>query len=113
VSPPGTASGASTTYSSPATLPANTIVTLNAIAAADTTKISTATITLTNGVIEFIPASLSFTCKILILGAAKQQWDVTEFRLWNNLQGPRLAVNLPQTEHVALSDWIWLTRDAV
>jgi hypothetical protein len=25
----------------------------------------------------------------------------------------RLAVNLPQTEHVALSDWIWLTRDAV
>jgi len=63
----------------------------------------------------FVPDSLpSGTRKpVLILGAAKQQWDVTECRLWNNLQGPRLAVNLPQTEHVALSDWIWLTRDAV
>jgi hypothetical protein len=27
--------------------------------------------------------------------------------------GPRLAVSLQGTEHVALSDWIWLAKDAV
>ncbi|MFL6442931.1 MAG: hypothetical protein ACJ713_03905, partial [Candidatus Sulfotelmatobacter sp.] len=32
---------------------------------------------------------------------------------WRNLQGPRLAVSLQGTEHVALSDWIWLAKDAV
>jgi hypothetical protein len=48
-----------------------------------------------------------------MLGAGRGQWNATECHLWNNLQGPRLAVNLRGTEHVAFSDWIWLTKDAV
>jgi dienelactone hydrolase len=50
---------------------------------------------------------------VLILAAGRQRWDPGECRLWSNLQGPRLAVNLRGTEHVALSDWIWLTPNAV
>jgi dienelactone hydrolase len=50
---------------------------------------------------------------VLILTADRKQWAANECGLWNNLQGARLAVSLPGTEHVALSDWIWLTKDAV
>jgi len=50
---------------------------------------------------------------VLMITAGRQQWNTSECRLWKNLQGPRLAVNLRGTEHVALSDWIWLTKDAV
>jgi dienelactone hydrolase len=50
---------------------------------------------------------------ILILGADRKEWTASECSLWRNLQGPRLAVSLQGTEHVALSDWIWLAKDAV
>ena len=50
---------------------------------------------------------------VLILAADRKQWAANECGLWSNLQGPRLAVSLQGTEHVALSDWIWLTKDTV
>jgi pimeloyl-ACP methyl ester carboxylesterase len=50
---------------------------------------------------------------ILILGADRKEWTASECSLWRNLQGPRLGVSLQGTEHVALSDWIWLAKDAV
>lgn len=50
---------------------------------------------------------------VLILAAGREQWDANECRLWSNLKGPRLAVNLRGSEHVALSDWIWLAKDAI
>jgi dienelactone hydrolase len=50
---------------------------------------------------------------VLILAADRKQWGLNECGLWSNLQGPRLAVSLQGTEHVALSDWLWLTPDAV
>jgi hypothetical protein len=45
--------------------------------------------------------------------AERKEWTASECSLWRNLQGPRLAVSLQGTEHVALSDWIWLAKDAV
>jgi len=50
---------------------------------------------------------------VLILTADRKQWAANECGLWSNLQGPRLTIILQGTEHVALSDWIWLTKDAV
>jgi pimeloyl-ACP methyl ester carboxylesterase len=50
---------------------------------------------------------------VLLLAAGRKQWDANECRLWSNLNGPRLAVNLQGSEHVALSDWIWLAKDAI
>jgi len=63
----------------------------------------------------FVPEALGSATRkpVLILAAGHQRWNTEECRLWNNLQGPRLAVNLRGTEHVALSDWIWLTPNAV
>jgi predicted dienelactone hydrolase len=62
-----------------------------------------------------VPAALPSATKkpILILAADREHWEPTECHLWTNLQGPRLAVNLRGTEHVALGDWIWLTRNSV
>jgi pimeloyl-ACP methyl ester carboxylesterase len=50
---------------------------------------------------------------VLLLAAGRKQWDANARRLWSNLHGPRLAVNLEDSEQVALSDWIWLARDAI
>jgi predicted dienelactone hydrolase len=63
----------------------------------------------------FVPDALGSASRkpVLILAAGRERWNTEECRLWNNLQGPRLAVNLRGTEHVALSDWIWLTPNAV
>lgn len=63
----------------------------------------------------FVPAALpSATRKpVLILAVGRERWEPTECRLWDNLEGPRLAVNLRGTEHVALSDWIWLAKDTI
>ncbi|HEX8872324.1 MAG TPA: hypothetical protein VF758_06130, partial [Candidatus Acidoferrum sp.] len=62
-----------------------------------------------------IPADLvrPTATPVLILAAGREQWDADECGLWSNLQGSRLAVNLRNTEHVALSDWIWLAKDAI
>jgi dienelactone hydrolase len=63
----------------------------------------------------FVPAALPSGTKqpVLILAADRERWDPTECRLWDNLEGARLAVNLRGTEHVALSDWIWLTKNSI
>jgi len=63
----------------------------------------------------FVPDALGSASPkpVLIVAAGRERWAAAECRFWNNLQGPRLAVNLRGTEHVALSDWIWLTRDSV
>jgi pimeloyl-ACP methyl ester carboxylesterase len=50
---------------------------------------------------------------VLLMTADRQQWAANECGLWMNLHGSRLAVSLQGSEHVALSDWIWLTKDAV
>jgi dienelactone hydrolase len=50
---------------------------------------------------------------LLLMTADRQQWAANECDLWRNLHGSRFAVSLQGTEHVALSDWIWLTKDAV
>ncbi len=63
----------------------------------------------------FLPEALPSATKkpVLILAAGRERWEPAECRLWNNLEGPRLAVNLRGAEHVALGDWIWLARDSV
>ena len=53
------------------------------------------------------------TKPVLLLAADRKQWEANECGLWSNLQGPRLAVSLQGAEHVAFSDWIWLTKGAV
>jgi len=50
---------------------------------------------------------------VLLLAANRQKWGANECGLWSNLHGSRFAVSLQGSEHVALSDWIWLTKDAV
>lgn len=55
-----TASGAVTTYTPPSTVPANSMVTLRATSATDTTKTASAAITLTNGTVQVVPADLNF-----------------------------------------------------
>jgi dienelactone hydrolase len=63
----------------------------------------------------FVPAALikATHTPVLILAAGREKWSSDECRLWSNLRGARLAVNLRGTEHVALSDWIWLAKDAI
>jgi dienelactone hydrolase len=60
VAPAMTASGATTTYTAPATLPANSTVSVTATSTTDHTKTATATVTLTAGSVELVPENLSF-----------------------------------------------------
>jgi pimeloyl-ACP methyl ester carboxylesterase len=50
---------------------------------------------------------------VLILAMGHDRWSGNECRLWTDLRGPRLAVNLEGAEHVTPSDAVWLARDAV
>jgi dienelactone hydrolase len=50
---------------------------------------------------------------ILILAAGREQWSEIECRFWDQLRGPRLAVNLRDAEHVTPSDLVWLAKGAV
>ena len=50
---------------------------------------------------------------IPILAAGREQWNQDECRLWSNLRGPRLAVNLRGAEHLTPSDAIWLAKGAI
>jgi len=50
---------------------------------------------------------------VLILAAGHERWSEGERGLWNNLRGPRLAVNLRGAEHVTPSDLVWLAKGAV
>jgi dienelactone hydrolase len=63
----------------------------------------------------YVPEPLVSVTKtpVFILAAGRKQWDASECHLWSNLKGLRLAVNLRGSEHVALSDWIWLAKDAI
>jgi len=60
LAPAMTASGATTTYTAPATLPANSTVTVTATSASDHTKTAAATVTLTTGSVQLVPENLSF-----------------------------------------------------
>jgi len=60
VSPASTASGGSTTYSPPASLPANPTVVLTAASVTEPASSVTASITLTNGSVKLVPADMSF-----------------------------------------------------
>ena len=50
---------------------------------------------------------------VLLLTAGHEQWSYTERRVWEQLQGPRLIVNLKGAEHVTPSDEVWLIKDAI
>ena len=50
---------------------------------------------------------------VLILAAGREVWSDDESRLWANLRGPRLAVNLKGAEHLTPSDAVWLAKDAI
>jgi predicted dienelactone hydrolase len=53
------------------------------------------------------------TTPVLLLAAGHRQWSDVEQRLWDKLGGPRIAVNLKETEHVTPTDAIWLAKGAV
>jgi predicted dienelactone hydrolase len=63
----------------------------------------------------FIPAEVvgSTRTPVLIVASGREQWTENECRLWNNLRGPRFAVNLAGAEHLTTSDAVWLARGAV
>lgn len=50
---------------------------------------------------------------MFMLITGREQWSVDECRLWSNLRGPRLGVNLPGAEHLAPSDAVWLAKGMV
>jgi len=50
---------------------------------------------------------------VLTLVAGREGWNEDDCRLWDALHGPRLAVNMPGAEHIALSDAVWLLRSNV
>jgi dienelactone hydrolase len=49
---------------------------------------------------------------VLILAAGHERWSDGERGLWNDLRGPRLAVNLRGAEHLTPSDLVWLAKGA-
>jgi len=50
---------------------------------------------------------------VFILGSGREQWTENECKLWNNLHGPRFAVNFKGAEHLTPSDAVWLAEYAV
>jgi dienelactone hydrolase len=50
---------------------------------------------------------------MMTLVAGRTRWNEDDCRLWNDLGGPRLGINLPTVEHMALSDAAWLFRGSV
>lgn len=69
-------------------------------------------------VISIDPASPERVTKttempILLVMTGSGQWSVEECSLWSNLRGPRLALRLPDVDHLAPSDAIWLARGAI
>ena len=50
---------------------------------------------------------------VLIFASGRDQWTENECRLWNNLHGPRFAVNLEGSEHLTPTDAVWLAKGAV
>lgn len=62
-----------------------------------------------------VPPELAFATRkpMLVLNAGREKWTAGDCHLWASLQGPRLAVNLVGSEHIAASDAVWLARNAV
>src|SRR5262249_31494214 len=62
-----------------------------------------------------VPTHLAAPLKqpVLNLVAGRERWNEDDCRLWDALHGPRLAVNLPRAEHIALSDAVWLLKGVV
>jgi dienelactone hydrolase len=50
---------------------------------------------------------------VFILASGRQQWTENECQLWNNLRGPRVAMNLKGAEHLTPTDAVWLAKYAV
>jgi predicted dienelactone hydrolase len=50
---------------------------------------------------------------VLLLDAGRGEWGPGERTLWSKLHGPRLAVNLKNSEHMTPSDAVWLARGSV
>jgi dienelactone hydrolase len=50
---------------------------------------------------------------VFMLIAGREQWSNEECRLWSNLHGPRLGVNLPGAEHLTPSDAVWLAKGVI
>lgn len=57
-------------------------------------------------------ASLTKT-PVLVLAMGREHWSDEECRLWGDLRGPRLAVNLRGAEHLTPSDAVWLAKGAI
>jgi pimeloyl-ACP methyl ester carboxylesterase len=53
------------------------------------------------------------TTPVLLFAAGRERWSENDRRLWNELRGPRLAVNLRGSEHVTPSDAVWLAKGAI
>jgi dienelactone hydrolase len=49
---------------------------------------------------------------VMLLAAGRSEWTGEEVHLWNQLRGPRLAVNLAGAEHLTLSDALWILPGA-
>jgi hypothetical protein len=50
---------------------------------------------------------------VLVLAMGREQWSDEECRLWDDLRGPRFAVNLRGAEHLTPSDAVWLAMGAI
>jgi len=50
---------------------------------------------------------------VLLLAAGRTEWSKSQLSLWNDLQGPRFAVNFRGAEHVMPSDAVWLAKGAI
>jgi pimeloyl-ACP methyl ester carboxylesterase len=50
---------------------------------------------------------------VLLLDAGREEWAQDERSLWSKLHGPRLAVNLKNSEHITPTDAVWLARGVV
>jgi dienelactone hydrolase len=50
---------------------------------------------------------------MFIFASGRDRWTENECKLWDNLHGPRLAVNLEGSEHLTPTDAVWLAKGAV
>ena len=50
---------------------------------------------------------------VLLLTAGRTEWSENELSLWNDLQGPRFAVNFRGAEHVMPTDAVWIAKGAI
>jgi len=63
----------------------------------------------------YVPDAVVGTTRtpVFIFASGREQWTDNECRLWNNLHGPRFAVNLEGSEHLTPTDAVWLAKGAV